>query len=822
MKANMDKRIVCWMFIIVMGLGGHAIAGPGNCENFTFPVSPENKVDWPHTIKVVKQEVPVFQDAVSNAVVSTLNFNKSLRVLDEQGTRLQVGHQSTYAPLGWVERSNLLCTNVPLKSDKSGLEQKLYIQTATEVRKDKPTTVKAYPSPDLQDCHGQCRELSRFSGYFVFDIEGEEYAEEKHRRYLLSETYRLDDTSQLVGWVNGENGFIWDTAYGARPREDLVFADGETLDDEDVSGQPRTVCAYQHRGDAITDPEGRCLPLLGGKQWYLSEHRIPVLERVEHEGVLLYKVVLPLGGTGARAGKEVGTIRVNPAQFEQNPGLESLQQMKRIDVMFLIDGTKSMVHHLQAVKGSRMQGKEGIIQQIIKTLKEDDAFQEAQFRFGFRIYRDTYAGAQELGEGLPLPTQCELTLDAKERNIREFEAAIDRVEVSEEARDDYAENLFGGMQQAIRDLAPCPDNTKLLFVLGDCGYDAQAQQRRGVPPIEMDSIVSRLKGGEDFKNIVTFFIQTPKDTASVNSPAKYERAYDLFIKQSQDILSHLLGLEHIAEFDNFFMTTDAGDLNKRILNGVKQFSNTQVINEIVLDLRGGTALRDAITRLQGSDEYNNIPGLFWDLVEQGSCKKLGEQCQNRIYDTIIEGYIPVSNDIVEDVWLKSDDLDKWISILRNFDSNYLSTLSGTELRQTFVYAMKEGLQNVIMKPLYDDTGETLREYLRRKGGLPVSDTSPLFGYSIADLEDPDSVPQCEINRLTTWVNNSKQMLNIIYHGDLRPVFTEIPYPGECPTGAKIPFIDGDIQSAPLGAPDMRYNHSFQKANIYWVPKEFLP
>jgi len=809
--------ILCCLFLAV--LPEPAPAGRGSCTQFNFPIGPEGNVDWPHTVKTLQHDVPVYDSAASFATVSTLPFNKSLRVLDAQDQRVQVGHVSTLAPLGWVERTHLLCTLLPLKG-QSGLEQKLYIRTATEVRQEKPTTVKAYPAPDLQGCNGLCRELSRFEGYFVFDIEGEdESADQSQWRYLLSENYKLDDTSQLVGWVSGEYGFIWDTAYGLRPGENLVFPEGHEL-----AEQERAICAYQRLEDAIADPEGKCLPILGGDRWYLSEHRIPILEQTDYQGQRFYRVVLPLAGTGAEYQKEAGKIRiVKPGQFAQNPGIDSLLQMKHVDVLFLIDGTKSMLHHLQAVKGSQERGVEGVVQQIMDTLQKDDAFKEAQFRFGFRIYRDTYAGAEELGEGLPLSPECELTLEAKERNLREFADAIDRVVVTEEAQDDYAENLYGGIQQAIRDLLPCPDNTKLLFIIGDCGYDAEAQRQRGVTPVEMNSLAERLRGGAGFKNIVTFFLQTPKDVQTAKTPAEYERAYALFTQQARQLLSQILTPERADELDNYLMTTEAADLNERILNGVKQFSNTEAINELVLDLRGGTALQAAIKRLQGSEEYNNIPGLFWDLIEQGSCQQLGAQCQDRIYDTIIEAYIPMSDDIVEDVWLRSDDLDKWISLLRDFDNAQLSALSGTELRKTFVYAMKDSLEKVIRKPLYENTGEPIREYLKRKGGLPVSDTSPLFGYSIADLEDPEAVPDCEISRLTTWVNNSRQMLNIVYHGDLRPVYTPEPFPGECPTGGDIPFISGDIQSAPLGKnPDMRYNHSFQKANVYWVPKAFLP
>jgi hypothetical protein len=416
-------------------------------------------------------------------------------VLDLQRDRVLTGLDATLTPIGWVERSALLCALLPLKGE-SGLEQKFYFLPTITVPGDTSTTVNAYPAPELKGCEGQCRELSGFEGYFVFDVD------EHNKSYLLSETYRLDDVSQLVGWVSQENGFVWDTAYGLRPREDLVFPEGHKL-----SGMERIVCAYATIEDALTDPAGRCLPIPGGNRWYLSEHRIPLLKFVEYEGKSFYKVILSFGG--------------------------------------------------------------------------------------------------------------------------------------------------------------------LSFVIPFTG-------------------------------------------------------------------------------------------------------------------------------------------------QEQSGKAIGQ-------DHVFEAYIPVSDDIVEEVWLKSDDLDKWLSLLREFDNDTLSKLSGDEFRQAFVFALVDAIEKVIHKPLPENTEEPLKDYLNRKGGLPVRDDSPLFRYSLSDLLDPLIVPDCEIIRLTTWLNNSGQILNIIYHGDLRPVYTEENFPGECPTGGEIPFIIGDIISAPLGNnPDMRYNHSFQKANVYWVPKEYLP
>jgi hypothetical protein len=182
----------------------------------------------------------------------------------------------------------------------------------------------------------------------------------------------------------------------------------------------------------------------------------------------------------------------------------------------------------------------------------------------------------------------------------------------------------------------------------------------------------------------------------------------------------------------------------------------------------------------------------------------------------------VSDDIAEDVWLRGEDLDAWISLLRDIDDAISGQRSGFELRQAFVFALVDAMENVLRHPLHENITVPLRDYLNQYG-IPVRDDSPVFRYSIQDLLSPAVVPDCEIMRLTTWLNNVKQILNIVYHGNLRPMYTEERFPGECPTGQNIPFILGDILSQPLGEnTDMRYNHSFQKANVYWVPKIFLP
>ena len=65
-------------------------------------------------------------------------------------------------------------------------------------------------------------------------------------------------------------------------------------------------------------------------------------------------------------------------------------------------------------------------------------------------------------------------------NEQEFRTAFQAVKAYEPAGDDdFPENTFGGMVQASEDVAPCSDHTKLVFIIGDHGYDGAKQERRG-------------------------------------------------------------------------------------------------------------------------------------------------------------------------------------------------------------------------------------------------------------------------------------------------------------------------------------------------------
>lgn len=480
------------LMVCALALSQAAFAGAGRCDNadlqwLYFPTDPDGKLDRVHAARAIRDQTPIYQDAESNQVVATLDFNAGVRALEFQQSRVLVGPLDTgLAPIGWVETSALLCGIVPLKG-ASGLEQRLYIRPSSRGERAASDSVKAFPAPEFGHCGDTgCRELAAFARYFVFDFD------EDTSMFLIGEDYTLHETSQLSGWIRRDDVVVWDSAYGLRPRENLVFPASHPF-----AGAERMACAYATPEEAVNSPVERCLPVPGGERWFLSGYRIPMFERIQFRDRELYRVLL--------------------------------------------------------------------------------------------------------------------------------------------------------------------DSAML-----------------------------------------------PK-----------------------------------TEFP----------------------STRQIVGE---------------------------------------------------------AYIPVSADIVEDVWLMSDDLDRWVGLLRDVNIERLAGLAGEELRQAFVFALVDALEAIFRKPLFENITMPLHDYVSRNG-LPVRADSPLFRYSVAELLDADAVPECELGRLLAWISASRQFLNIVYHGNARPVYETVEFPGSCDTANTIPYIPGEILTAPLGSDEnMRYNHTFQKTNVYWVPKEFLP
>jgi len=780
-------------------------------------------------------------------IVMQLEFGKRFRMRDfsddSEGWGELVSDIDSRT-LGWARLEDLLCGMTPLIEQNSGLERKAIIRTATSLRSDaEGMRVWAYRQPEDGHCTAQdCLSLSRFDPHFIFD--------ESEDRYLIARSYNLTSRVAMpTGWVSKDEIIAWNTAAGLRPREGLTYQDqGAEADGQIQEGR---VCAYATIEEAREQPVERCRPILGGPRWYRSPMRLPVIG-VEDD---FYRIVVVGAGYGA------GTFTNDPVDpnFLRSADLSAANSFRRIDVFFVIDGTESMENVISAIRGT--PSRPGIVATIQQALGEGLS-QGMSYRYGFRIFRDSVpaAGGQAartgVEEGLPLSgNHCDApTRERLEQNHRAFDEAFAQVQASPVPTppgvlEDYAENTLGGLDQALIDIAGCSKNLKVIFVIGDNGYNADKQRSRGFVPVTADRIANALTDGRFNSPPLLYFIQTPRELSG-KSPRQrddYNRAYEWFHDQAMEILKeHERRLtesrteappggynltDHFVRLGESDMTEE---VLQRITETVRNWTNPGAVNELLLDLRGGASLVDAIERLRANDM--NVPILFWDMVEDRLCTELGEQCRERVYEGVLEAYVERSDDVVSELWMTREQLDSWLTFLHGVRG---MGWSPSELREKLVKTLVNSLES-LLHTRYSDVREPLETFVRRAGGLPMGFGSPVMQYSQMELENPQVVPTCEVELLASWLQDSKKILEIARQGIYRPDFVNDFYPPDAcpltPKGRQVPYIPGSIRPVPLGeTPEYSYHTQFQAGGfqatdantrdsrvVYWLPQEFLP
>ncbi len=748
-----------------------------------------------------KTETPVYRASTgSDRAKAVLGFDQRYRVSDPgEGTqRIKIRKQND-EEVGWVDRDEVLCRVVPLTDAKTGLLRRMVVQTETAVQ-NQVVPRNAYHTPTGK-CEGgmqSCPKLSRFRWYFV-------YAEEAGH-VLISEAANLGrPDARVVGWLPLNDGIIWNTAVALRPSEGLSLrkaADGKS---------EAHVCAFPTL-DAMKDPKA-CRPILGGPQWFKSETRLPVLGDIGHA----YEVAISSAAT-------TGT-------FEEAMSLAGVGALKNVDVFFVIDGTKSMQYIIDAIKGR--PGYPGIVDQVRSRMR-GKVRQGGSLRYGFRIYRDSVkggpTGVEE--EGLALPDDCGA-------NEEKFVDAFKSVQARDTNGDtDFAENSYGGLIQAARDFESCADHLKLIVLIGDHGYDADAQRQRGHKSFDAQTLTERYLRGKRLKTQpVVFVIQGPNELATVTNKEAYQKAYDDFRNQGQALLKSVYGFMSssgvpVSAEDFYFALAnreaDAAVID-RIIARVDGLLHPDVIGKLAERLKGGESLTDAINAMRKGDT-TNVPILYWNVVADALCKRLGSQCNKTVLEGVFRGYIAHSAEVTHDVLLSRNQLDHWRELLGKFKEFWAQMRTGKSSRDQLVGTLVESIGSVI-KTEIDDRGRSMGDIAQFVGGLPHGSRSKLMAYTPAELRDQDRVKECEIQHLVNYGSKKSDIIQIVLEGDKLATFTEETLPTTaCPSltpkGKQVAYMPGAPRPRSLNPaePAGTYSITFRKGNdvYYWVPLGYLP
>lgn len=744
-----------------------------------------------------RMATPVYKNSSGTDLAQqTLDFGQKFFISDPgAGTqRIRIRRLSDEV-VGWVERDALLCRIFPLPDPKTGLLRRVVIQTETAIQGQVVPRL-AYHSTEKK-CEGgasSCPKLSRFQWYFI-------YSQEKGL-VLLSEAANLGGRdARLVGWLPESDGINWNTAIALRPAEQLE-------NKKAPDGSEAHVCAFPSL-DSMKDPKA-CRPVLGGKRWFKIDSRIPILNEVAS----IYEVAISSAATS-------GT-------FDEALSLVGVSGLKNIDVFFVIDGTKSMQNIIDTIKGR--PGFPGVVDQI-RTRMKGKLRDGGTLRYGYRIYRDSVKGGTSGVEddGLPLPDNCGPNEDQflkSFQSVRAYDAVDDK---------DFAENVYGGLVQASRDFSSCPDHLKVIVVIGDAGYDAEAQRQKGLKAIDVDSIVQRyIRGKRLNTQPIVLFIRAPNEVDTVTSKESYQKAYDDFRSQGLAILKGVYSSAGVTDSpESFFFTLQSRQADSvlidRVIERVDQLLQPDALGKLMTRLNSGESLAEAITALQRGDRAN-IPILFWNVVADALCDRLGSQCKEQIKEGVFRAYIARSNDLTLDVLLSQRQLENWREILGKFKTFWSTLRSGERSRAQVVNALTESIGSVLRLNI-DDSGKNIGEFVQLVGGLPNGAASKLMAYTPAELRSESAIDRCEVQHLVDYASKKADIIQIILDGDKLATFTTEVLPiSACPSltakGKAVPHLPSLPIPRPLNNADANTNYSFSftKGNdrYYWIPVEYLP
>jgi hypothetical protein len=335
---------------------------------------------------------------------------------------------------------------------------------------------------------------------------------------------------------------------------------------------------------------------------------------------------------------------------------------------------------------------------------------------------------------------------------------------------------------------------------------------------------------------IIIFIEPPKDTATISNRVEYDKAYAAFKTQGQSLLSQIYAGTAITNFASNFiqLPSSAGAAAQQAaiedtLRQVDAAMNPGVIAFIATSLNSGESLVKIIERLRNNSQMN-IPIKFLQYIEASLCNRLGEQCTKQVVEAVNVAFVPIDPNVIPEVLLSKDQLDKWLKIL-NIYKSFSNNVAGAAGRSQLVNTMYAAIGSLLQIDMQNDS-VSMANKLQFQAGLPNSGRSKLMQYTDSDLTNVSLVPSCEIENLKQYGIKKYDVLNTVYSNDgkYRPIFVETTWPeGGCPMspkGKNVPFIDGDVRGQPLNPPGGQTNYSMMHRrgndSFFWLPVNYLP
>ena len=172
--------VTTFMAMAIFGSSAAQAGIAGSCDGYfedpraVGEILDTGEVTRANPIPILRDGAEVFENANGNGLsIKKLTFGDRVFITHFENGFYKVAldtRKDDTSNLGWVHGDDLLCRNRPVLSPE-GISRKFYVRTKASFVDEEQGAITAKSGPRTDECagiNGRCRELSRFTLYYVY------------------------------------------------------------------------------------------------------------------------------------------------------------------------------------------------------------------------------------------------------------------------------------------------------------------------------------------------------------------------------------------------------------------------------------------------------------------------------------------------------------------------------------------------------------------------------------------------------------------------------------------------------------------------------
>jgi len=696
--------------------------------------------------------------STSSGAYGSLGFNESVRIAKiENGfalvyEELQKGlgypHISTSAvSKGWVPLKNMLLWNSCPTNEVGIYNKALIVMNLDEVKNDTKKDVgRRFLNPVSRS--GETTLVSSMNFFFVMK------KDPTTGLVLLARECKMEGYTHqvLFGWVSANSYVPWDQRTCLEPNWKPSVA-GQ------MTGQ--AIPVYKTASKSVKGcqfPLGRTntVSTTMSTKYRMNpqEMRYPLMNN-DTGNESMYKVTAFARPDGSA---HVSIVPEDEGTSSSSITTGALQKMRIINLIVVIDGTRSMENYYKPT------------QEIIKRAYDYFGKENGnEVRVGVVIYRD-YTDGEYLTEYVSMTSPT----DPK---IARFLETGGQYGIKSSGNDHtYSEALYKGLELALNTkvMGYSPDNSNLMFVIGDCGNDLEDDKCISDEEIVNRCVKNRVQISafqvrNNNEQSFLLFRQQMGKIVRENMKRQYGKLGNSFKSGFKELEDGYEFKTNLPEAQNFYIGStrnadlgqvmDVSKLYDIVKNSYMQFNKA-------IDAQTGTVIRAEDIVAMGGDR-TTVGGTSAN-VDLGLLKTIFteqeiENLQKKNSLMAFQGYTDKKTTTDLDYWqpIIYISSDEFAGLIEKLQPVMTAANAGSSDRKPYIEAMKALIRSMVPDITEREMDEKdVKEVMALISGLNVTSQS-LGGRTLIQIQDENVVPLAEFDAMIAEFRNKFNKLKKI-------------------------------------------------------------